>query len=204
MSIIEKAFDGLLDSLSEHGVDIFEKMVRYILGICLVGYLNPSLVLPLIVATASFGAFAYWINRKILVFRMARNDAQTNIFARTVRIIMEKFTIMKNGKIESEIAGMEPLFARWENLGLKVDRYFVWMDYFPQFIIDIGRVVALAIMAIQMSGTSSVADFTAVLLITGFLSEYAFSIVKGYQNISREAIYVWRLIDTLNSIPTVE
>lgn len=135
---------------------------------------------------------------------MARNDAQTDVFARTVRIIMEKFTIMKNGKIDAEISGMEPLFARWESLGLKVDRYFVWMDYFPQFVIDLGRVAVLAIMTVQMSGNASVADFTAVLLITGFLSEYAFSIVKGYQNISREATYVWRLVDTFDSIPTVE
>lgn len=137
VGIIDRAFEALLDSLSEHGVDMFEKSVRYVLGICLVGYLNPALVVPLLVATVGFGAFAYWINAKILILRMARNEAQTDIFARTVRIVMEKFTIMKNGKIESEIAGMEPLFAKWENLGLKVDRRFVWMDYFPQFVIDL-------------------------------------------------------------------
>lgn len=31
VSIIERAFEGILDSLSEHGVDLFEKSVRYVL-----------------------------------------------------------------------------------------------------------------------------------------------------------------------------
>lgn len=62
-------------------------------------------------------------------------------------------------------------------------------------------------MAYQTVGgqfSNSVADFTAVLLVTGFLSEYAFSVVKSYQNISREATYVWRLADMFESLPAVE
>lgn len=183
---------------------LYNNIIKYIFSLILVFFINPILVIPLIIFTFMSLFLNYFVNEKLLYERSLRVEAENNLFSRMVMIIMEKFTILKNGKINKEIQDLDPLFEKSEYHGLRADKLFVYIDYLPEFLVNVWKAAAISIIVFQsMHWTNVVANLSIILLITSFLSDYAYAIMDSYMNITRDFIYVKRLIDTMDSIETI-
>jgi len=69
----------------------------------MIGYININLVLPVIILTILLILSMNFTSTKTLIYRKKRKEYWEDESKQSTKILMEKFTILKNNKIDEEI-----------------------------------------------------------------------------------------------------
>ena len=78
-------------------------ILAYIFNIIMIGYININLVLPVIILTILLILSMNFTSTKTLIYRKKRKEYWEDESKQSTKILMEKFTILKNNKIDEEI-----------------------------------------------------------------------------------------------------
>jgi len=121
-----------------------------------------------------------------------------------VKIVMEKFIILKNWKINQEISDVKNYNDKMKSNQKKTD-LFIELYYRISYIsidsVEVILVVVLSYFAIVEK--ANIADIWAIVLITGFMKNYIIEFAFIYREVLHSSLPVKRLIDICEDIPSI-
>jgi len=102
IAIIQDGLSAWTDQLWRMYVHAFPQMVAYLISLSLIVYIHIGFLIPAILFTIFEIVFIYVVNKKTHKYRTEKRKWHEGLSRQVTKIIMEKFTILKNGRIESE------------------------------------------------------------------------------------------------------
>jgi len=186
-------------------IDLWVSVIWYILNISMIAYINPYLVLPVIILTALLLFSMTFTSNRTFDSRKERKVLWEKQSKQVLKILMEKFTILKNGKKEEEI---KKVITVWEEIADKWKQVSFYMRLFEdgaQSIIDTWEIIlVLIIWYFIYQNTSSFADMWALLFIMALIKKNISTISIYYKNINNLQNNFTRIVDIFEEIEPIK
>lgn len=148
---------------------------------------------------------AYFFNEKIVRLRHFRRDAENKIDGRIVRVILEKFSIMKHNGIHQELNSMDEILNTAKQAGIATDKYLSLFVGIPQYILNVMQIAAvIAAVMILGEGKNTMVVLSTFFIVIGILRTYIRTLTNNYKDITDSFIYIEKLWETFDSIPKIE
>jgi len=206
-------FISIINSWIEHrwqalSIGIFD-MARYVIGFLLnlafIAYINTNLIIPVIVFSIFMFLWVYKVGKRTYPHRQEITNIEDNISKQVVLMIMEKFIILKNNKIQQEEDKLQKEFDRLEHHSIKAYFYNNLLYNWSQTIVDLFKIVFIIFIGIQtyLYG-GSIANIATIILVSNFLSNYIQNFTYSYKDLSIHIVRVFKLIKTFEEIPSIQ
>ncbi|MEA3304969.1 MAG: ABC transporter transmembrane domain-containing protein [Patescibacteria group bacterium] len=205
LSIVNSGKDSwatAIDMLVMWGIPI---LTGYIANLIFIGYVDSRLIPYVLVFTVLVLLWGHWVNTRTLEFRKKRKEAKDKSVGYVVKMIMEKFTILKHDKWNQEWDKLNGFINQYENWAIRTDWYLKLMFSGTRFISDSARVAMILILAwFVYDGTGSISSVAAVVISSNFISNYVIRIGDLYKNITKISEDYTKMWDVFDKTPSIE
>jgi ABC-type multidrug transport system fused ATPase/permease subunit len=203
--LIQKGVEQWFRSISFIFRDFGWLAIGYISGILYIGSIDIRLAGISVAFTFAMIVLIHLLNKGAIRWRKFRRDYENHMTRQLVIMIMEKFTILKNGKIEREIDRLGDLSDRRGFYGYKTDIFIEPLGFLPDFLIQMLKLLMIVFMGTSaLHGNTTAGDVAAILLVTGILSSYITQGATVYKDFTNAQIDIEALWDTFDAIPSIE
>ncbi|MDD3119842.1 MAG: ABC transporter ATP-binding protein [Candidatus Gracilibacteria bacterium] len=205
ISIIKTGIDEWADSL----VDFYDQLLISIFGfsinLILICFIDVRLIAPVIIFSGILVLLIYLVNKKTLYYRNFRRESQDDVVRQVVKIIMEKFTILKNDKIGQEMKVVEKLLNDFEFSSIKTAFYINLMKVGSNNLLILGRIMLVTICGyLGVKNGYSISNIAVIIIVSNFLSDYTIKFADAYRRFSKNFPRITKLIEIFDEIPTIE
>lgn len=185
-------------------IDIFVELIAIIYIFIIVLIKVPNIYYFVVFSLLFFliiFLFWKWIS-KLLDIRKDAKEYYMEIDSKKMKILMSKFEIFQNHKIEHELNEIEKVYKkekqlRWKG-NLKKNLWQTWAEWILQWFYII---LFLVIWVWVINKNYDIATFTLLVWILQILWRYAWQIRWYMRDISRNFIDVEKLVDVFETIP---
>ncbi|MDD2516431.1 MAG: ABC transporter transmembrane domain-containing protein, partial [Candidatus Gracilibacteria bacterium] len=182
ISIIKTGIDEWADSL----VDFYDQLLISIFGfsinLILICFIDVRLIAPVIIFSGILVLLIYLVNKKTLYYRNFRRESQDDVVRQVVKIIMEKFTILKNDKIGQEMKVVEKLLNDFEFSSIKTAFYINLMKVGSNNLLILGRIMLVTICGyLGVKNGYSISNIAVIIIVSNFLSDYTLKFADAYR-----------------------
>ncbi len=148
---------------------------------------------------------AWWWNKRTRYIRKERRDIVVQYDRSLVRLIMSKFEVLQNDKIEKELGLISDFFSRIIYWDKKESKWFIIASDIPRWLIDFLKLGLVFWYWTQIfSWQATFAEFTLIWMlmnqITGVLFEANDMMLNYYDQITN----VTKLRDTFDEMPKLK
>ncbi len=203
--IISSWIKSWLNILWELSIELVRHLSKIIFSLILVFNINRIYWIIYLVITSLIIWIYIITQNKANIYRRARKLILIDYERQFVRLVMSKFEVLQNWKIDHEIESQDPLFDRREENNRPIDhqRTIWWIS--ASLTVDWLRILAIAVILFWLlGGWITIAEFVALLLIIWLLNSTVFDISNLYVNNMKEMINVEKLRDLFDEIPKLE
>ena len=206
-------FIALLDGAINHWAELlwawvstnFSAILAFIVNLCIVAWINPLAIPPILIVLGLSWWASYHLNNKAIKYRKLRRDHDENALRRIVIVIMEKFAILRHGRIGYEQSLMDTEYTRSAEAGGWVDFYLVLNEEIQRFVINLGKICfILALVYGILHSDALMLDVATVFLVFGFLEQNILRLTEVYKNTTRDIVYLERILEVFDSIDTIQ
>lgn len=205
ISIINAWIEHRVDALSIWLFDMIRYIVWFLFNLVFIAYIQPSLIIPVIIFSIFMFIWMHKVWQKTYPHREEMVNTEDSISKQVVLMIMEKFTILKNDKIDQEQKKLHSLLEKSEHHSIKSYFYNSLLYSWSQTIVDLAKVVFIIFIGIQtFYNNGSIADIATVILVSNFLSNYVQNFTYAYRDITTHIVRLFKLVNIFNEIPTIK
>lgn len=186
-------------------MDFFEVWVKLLFSlwasIVLLYQLWSIFVIVFFVVFLGVHGLVYIFNEKAKYWREGRIDMMHEYDKQIVKIIMSKFEILQNNKMQREIQVLDTYIDQAKYYNMKLNSYLVAMINLPNLIFFI---FSLAILLMLMNIHITFASIVSLFMILWLLKENMYSSINFFKNITKDSYQiqkVWQLFDEAPRIP---
>jgi ABC-type multidrug transport system fused ATPase/permease subunit len=203
--IISTGIKSWLNILWEMSISLMRNASKIIFSIILVFNINRLYGVIYITITT----FILWIyiysQNKANIYRRLRKTILIAYERDFVRLIMSKFEVLQNWRINDEINKQARYFKEWEENNMHIDSRRTVGGISSVFTIQWLRVLAISAIIYWLFWSAiSLSEFVALLLIIGMLWTSVQDISNLYVNNTKELINVEKLWDLFDEIPQLQ
>lgn len=205
ISIIEKSVWVWVEQLNIFFRDFFSWFLNVVLSLFIVFTIN----------------FYYWIIVFILVFlvfiitifvqkankkyRLQRRESNIEITKNIVNIIISKFEILQNHKIQNETQKISKLLEVNMSMNKKMSNSYLWIDLFSVFVIYISRVfIILLFIYWYNKWVISMWDFVALVWFSYILEKSLVWLANIYLNFTNNLVDIEKIWDFFEDSKKIE
>lgn len=184
-------------------------MIRTIFGFAIfmvyIAWIDPSL-LWIVIAYAAFSVlWIFFVNRQVLELRRKRHETYDDATSYIVKMLMEKFTILKNNKIDQEQRRLRKLYDISEVWWVKADFWLMLIHSMPEAFISVFKlIVILTMWAAAYAGDNTFADIAVVMMVVGMMHGKIAEFNDNFKMITLRLDRVNRIIDLFDRIPQIK
>ncbi len=206
-------FIALMDNAVNHWAELlwawvstnFSAILAFIVNLCIVAWINPLAIPPILIVLALSSWASYHLNQKAIKYRKLRRDHDENALRRIVIVIMEKFAILRHGCISYEQSLMDREYTLSAEAGAWVDFYLVLNEELQRFVINLGKICfILALVYGILRSDALILDVATVFLVFGFLEQNILRLTEVYKNTTRDIVYLERILEVFDSIDSIQ
>jgi ATP-binding cassette, subfamily B, bacterial len=185
--------------------EILISIIWYTFNITMIWYINIYLILPVIFITILLFASMNYTWDKTFKHRKDRKILWEKQSKQTLKILMEKFTILKNWKRNEEVQKVLSLNEEVQSSWRKITFYVRLLEEWSQTIIDIGEIVLILIIGYFIyRQTSSFADIGALLFIMALIKKNINTLSIYYRQATNMQNDFTRLVDIFDEIEPIQ
>ena len=180
-------------------------IIAYILNIAMIAYININLVIPVIIITVLLLFSMNFTTNKTAIFRKGRQKSWEEESAQTTKILMEKFTILKNWQKDNEINKVLKIKDNLKYNWWQLHFYTKILEEWSKTIIEVWEVIlVLIIWYFIYKWSSTFADMWALLFIMAIIKKNIESLNIYYRHILNFWNNFIRLINIFEEIPEIK
>ena len=185
--------------------DLGINIIWYIFNIAMIWYINVYLVIPVVMITFLLFISMIITTNKTFKYRKDRKNLWEKQTKQVLKILMEKFTILKNGKKNEEVKKVLNIGNEIANTWKKIVFYIRLLEEWSQAIIDIWEIILIAIIGYFIYlHTSSFADIWVILFIMALIKRNISSISIFYKQINDMQNDFTRIVDIFEEIKPIK
>lgn len=170
--------------------EIWVGVISYLFNIAMIWYINSYLIIPVIFITILLFISMNFTSSKSAIYRNDRKLLWEKQSKHILKILMEKFTILKNWKKKEEIKKVTKAWVEIWNCWKKITFYIILLEEWSNAIIEVWEIILIIIIWYFIyQHTSSYADIWALLFIMALIKK----------NINSLAIYFRQMSDVWNN-----
>ncbi len=180
-------------------------IIAYILNISMVWYINSYLILPVILITILLLISMNFTSKKTFKYRAGRKKLWEEEWQQKTKIIMEKFTILKNDGTDKEINKVLEISKRMEKYWYKTRFFMTLLNEWAEAIIAVWEILlVLFIWYFIYHHSASYADMWALLFIMALVKKNINSLNNYYRAIDNMRNDFTRIVDIFEEIPEIK
>ena len=185
--------------------EMFIGVIAYIFNISMIGYINSYLILPVIVITMLLFLSMNFTSNKTFKYRKERKTLWERQSKQVLKILMEKFTILKSWKNEQEVQKVLDVNSDIQVTWRKITFYVRLLEEWAQMIIDAWEILLILILGYFIyQSTSSFADIWALLFIMALVKKNISSLSIYYRQAIEMQNNFTRLVDIFEEIEPIK
>lgn len=205
ISIVEKWFNIWTNLI----FDVINKIVSFLVIIITTVYLVSSMgfsyLMCLLVFIFLISLFVYHLNKYSLYYRKIRVDVYTEYSRHLIKIIMSKFEILQNNRLEDEKKLLYKDTDRFMELNIKINFYTFFMYSLPRLCVSfILIIIFILIWNKVIDWFLPVSIFVGIMLFFNYVNNMIYEMVEFYRIFSDQITQVqklWDLFDNAKEIP---
>lgn len=185
--------------------DLSINIISYIFSIIMVWYINIYLVLPIILITILLVLSMSFTSTKTFQYRKNRKWLWEQESRQVIKIIMEKFTILKNWWWKREIDKLLKIKDNIKDESINISFYVKLLEELSNFIIGFWEIsLILIIWYFIYKSEASYADIWALLFIMAIIKKNISLLSDWYRQIINYSNDFIRLVDIFEEIPEIK
>lgn len=145
------------------------------------------------------------LNNIALEKRKWRTETEMLYNNHIVRMIMSKFEIYQNSKIDIEVAHLDWYADEAQKYNIKLNHYLYWMYVWPQTLLSLLRIAVYYFIWFGVfQKTHRVSDLIWIVVLIAVMENSLYDFVDFFKNFTQRISYIRKLWDTFDSIPLIQ
>lgn len=201
--------DNAIMSWSSLLVTFFEEVVPNVLFIIFsfifIFFISPSYFFIILSCFIIIFYLTYIFQLKAKKYRDERKDVTIDVTRNFVKILMSKFEVLQNNKIEQESLKITNKLQRYLYLNLKVNDFNVISEVWVKFLIDSSKILIILMFGVWLWGKIiTFWEFVSLMSIIYIFDQILTKSVSTYINFTKLYVDIEKVWDFFDSTSTIK